>query len=73
MWHKNYGSINTKYLIFNYIYLNIFLSGIISSNINCAVIHKDSDYLIRLGSAYMILSANQCTNASRDVYVRKAH
>ena len=49
------------------------ISEIISSNINCAVIHKDSDYLIRLGSAYMILSANQCTNASRDVYVRKAH
>ena len=27
------------------------ISEIISSNINCAVIHKDSDYLIRLGLA----------------------
>ena len=44
MWHKNYGLINTKSLIFNYIYLNIFLSGIISSNINCAVIHKGNNY-----------------------------
>ena len=27
------------------------ISEIISSNINCAVIHKDSDYLIRMGLA----------------------
>ena len=49
------------------------INEIISSNINCAAIHKDSDYLIRLVSAYMILSANQSSKTSRDVYVRRAH